>query len=121
MGLETGTYVNDLVATNPLGATDPVADGDNHIRLIKSVLKGTFLNAIATITFPSTASVMARTDTAQTFTGLQTFTDGVKTTNYSITEVDGFLLIKNGTTIIVKISSVGVLQTLGDIAANQTI
>lgn len=44
MGLETGTYISDLVATNPVGAVDPKSQGDDHIRLIKSVLKNTFPN-----------------------------------------------------------------------------
>lgn len=42
MGLETGTYIGDLVITNPVGATDPKSQGDDHLRLIKSVLKETF-------------------------------------------------------------------------------
>lgn len=34
MGLETGNFIDDLVDTNPLG-TDPVSEGDDHIRLVK--------------------------------------------------------------------------------------
>lgn len=45
MALETGTYVDDLVTTNPVGGTDPFSQGDDHLRLIKSVLKTTFPNA----------------------------------------------------------------------------
>ena len=41
MGLETGTYIDDLVSTNPLAA-DNVSQGDNHLRLIKAVLKASF-------------------------------------------------------------------------------
>jgi len=43
MGLETATYITDLVSTNPLG-TDSKAQGDNHIRLLKEVLKTQFPN-----------------------------------------------------------------------------
>lgn len=43
MALETATYINQLVSTNPLGS-DPVASGDDHIRLIKSAVKATFPN-----------------------------------------------------------------------------
>lgn len=43
MALETGTYVSDLVETNPL-AGDGKSQGDDHIRLIKAVLKATFPN-----------------------------------------------------------------------------
>tara|TARA_Y100000310_G_scaffold28880_1_gene27480 strand:+ start:88 stop:687 length:600 start_codon:yes stop_codon:yes gene_type:complete len=46
MALETGTYVNDLVITNPTGS-DSISVGDDHIRLIKKVLKNTFPNATA--------------------------------------------------------------------------
>lgn len=45
MGLESGTYVNDLVSSNPVGSTDPKSQGDDHLRLIKAVLKATFPNA----------------------------------------------------------------------------
>lgn len=41
MGLETGTYVNDLNTANPT-STDPKSQGDDHLRLIKTVLKNTF-------------------------------------------------------------------------------
>lgn len=42
MGLEVATYLDELVPTNPVGATDPKSQGDDHLRLIKSVLKETF-------------------------------------------------------------------------------
>lgn len=49
MPLETSTYIHDLVETNPLG-TDPVAFTDEHLRLIKSVLKNTFPNLTGAVT-----------------------------------------------------------------------
>jgi hypothetical protein len=49
MGLESATFVSGLVATNPVGATDSIAQGDDHIRLLKSVLQSTFPNASAAI------------------------------------------------------------------------
>ena len=61
MALESGTYLDDLVATNPT-ASDNVSQGDNHLRLIKAVLKNSFpsvdaaVNAIHTsASAPSTA------------------------------------------------------------------
>ncbi len=42
MGLETGTYVDDLISTNPIGGSDFLSEGDNHLRLIKSVLRNSF-------------------------------------------------------------------------------
>jgi len=41
MGLETGTYIDSLVTTNP-ASTDGLAQADDHLRLIKSTLKNTF-------------------------------------------------------------------------------
>lgn len=41
MALETGTVVNDLTITNPT-STDPKSQGDDHFRLVKTVLKNSF-------------------------------------------------------------------------------
>ena len=51
MPLETATYLSDLVPTNPV-QTDGVAQGDDHLRLIKETLQATFPN----ITGPVTAT-----------------------------------------------------------------
>lgn len=40
MALESATKITDLVVTNP-SAGDPVSQGDDHIRLIKTALRGT--------------------------------------------------------------------------------
>lgn len=48
MSLETGTYIDDLVVTNPL-SSDARSEGDDHIRLIKSVLKNTFPNVAGAV------------------------------------------------------------------------
>jgi microcystin-dependent protein len=51
MALESATYIDGLVVTNPVGS-DPLAGADDHLRLIKSTLKSTFPN----ITGPVTAT-----------------------------------------------------------------
>ena len=43
MPLESGTYIPDLVVTNPAHGDD-VNQGDAHLRLVKSCLKNTFPN-----------------------------------------------------------------------------
>jgi hypothetical protein len=53
MALETGTYINSLVPTNPAGS-DPIAQADDHIRLIKAVLKATFPSITGPITVSDT-------------------------------------------------------------------
>jgi hypothetical protein len=54
MALETATYINGLVATNPT-STDNVGDGDNHIRLLKSSIKATFPNLSGAVSGTHTA------------------------------------------------------------------
>ena len=49
MSLESASYVNGLVSTNPL-AGDPRSEGDDHLRLIKAVLKATFPNLSGALT-----------------------------------------------------------------------
>jgi len=44
MGLESATYISGLDANNPAGS-DSISMGDDHIKLIKSVLKNTLPNA----------------------------------------------------------------------------
>ncbi len=49
MALETGTFISDLVVTNPV-ASDPLAAADDHLRLIKTTIKNTFPNLTAAVT-----------------------------------------------------------------------
>lgn len=49
MALETATYINGLVASNPL-STDPKSQGDDHLRLIKSAIRSTFPNISGAVT-----------------------------------------------------------------------
>jgi microcystin-dependent protein len=49
MALESATHIADLNAANPL-STDTVSQADDHLRLIKQVLKTTFPNLNAPVT-----------------------------------------------------------------------
>ena len=49
MALESTTYIDGLVATNPTG-TDPRSQGDDHIRLVKSAVAATFPNIAGAMT-----------------------------------------------------------------------
>ena len=53
MGLESATFVSDLDTSNPL-AGDKKNQGDDHLRLLKSVLKNTLLRATRAFSVPST-------------------------------------------------------------------
>ena len=41
MGIETGNFISNLNSANPL-SSDNVSEGDDHLRLLKNVLKKTF-------------------------------------------------------------------------------
>ena len=49
MPLETGSYIDDLVPTNPTG-TDQRRQGDDHVRLLKSILQNSFPNINGAVT-----------------------------------------------------------------------
>ena len=49
MALESTTYIDGLVITNPTG-TDPRSQGDDHLRLIKATLRSTFPNVSGAMT-----------------------------------------------------------------------
>ena len=49
MALESTTYIDGLVITNPTG-TDPRSQGDDHLRLIKDTIRATFPNVAGAMT-----------------------------------------------------------------------
>lgn len=65
MGLESGTYIDDLVTSNPAG-TDVKSQGDDHFRLIKTVLKNTLPNATGPFRFPSIKALETTADSPYT-------------------------------------------------------
>jgi microcystin-dependent protein len=71
MGLESGTFVDDLVTTNPPGGDDK-RQGDDHLRLIKTVLKNTIKRGTKAIYLPGVVTKSANytvldTDESLTF------------------------------------------------------
>lgn len=75
MSLETATYISDLVSTNPVGATDFVNQGDDHIRLLKAVLQAQFPNlGAAAVTYTAAQlNDAGRKSAAQTVSAVWTF------------------------------------------------
>jgi hypothetical protein len=57
MGVETATYISQLSTTNPLGS-DPISEGDQQIRLLKSVLQAQFSGLSGTTAITSTEAEM---------------------------------------------------------------
>jgi len=61
MPVESATYINGLNASYPTGS-DNIAQGDNHIRLIKETIKATFPNIAGAVSGTHTAINSAVTD-----------------------------------------------------------
>jgi hypothetical protein len=92
MGLETGSYIKDLVPTNPQG-TDPKSQGDDHLRLIKSVLQNTLPVADGPINLAPDYLEFVAPNTAN---------------NYTLrNNEDGSFDILRGTTVVQSISANG--------------
>lgn len=71
LGVATATSINKVAITAPAsGATLTISDGKTLAASASITLAGT---DSTTMTFPSTSATIARTDAANTFTGIQTF------------------------------------------------
>ena len=64
MGLESATYIDGLNTSNPVGASDFVSQGDDHLRLIKTAIKATFPG----VAFPIGYNTFGGSATALTLT-----------------------------------------------------
>ena len=58
MPLESATHISDLVLTNPVGASDNRSQGDDPLRLLKTVLQTTFPNASRAFRFSTSPSMI---------------------------------------------------------------
>jgi microcystin-dependent protein len=102
MALESGTYISDLNASNPV-STDALSAADDHLRLIKSTVKATFPSVSGAITATHTEiNAVADGDTAATAT--------------TLVDADRFIMNDDGTMKQVAITDV---QTYVD--ANMTL
>jgi hypothetical protein len=147
MGLETGTYLDALVPTNPV-ATDGLAQADDHIRLLKSTLANSFpsitgavtatqgeLNVLDGITATTaelnftdgvTSNIQTQLDTkaplaSPTFTGILNAPTANVTTvdlgDWTITQSGTDLVFSHSGTARFKLSSAGALTVEGDVTA----
>ena len=101
MPLEAATYVQDLVITNPVGATDPKSDGDNHLRLIKQVLKTTFPDANGVVRFSTFIKTLL--DDADAVTARATLGAGTSSYVDPLT-TRGDLLIRNAANVTSRLA-----------------
>lgn len=76
MALETVTYVNDLVVTNPTSA-DGIAQGDDHLRNIKTALRNGFLGFTGPIAVAGVAAGTTNTYTLTPATSMPAYKNGM--------------------------------------------
>lgn len=57
MSLETASFISELDTLNPVGASDPKSQGDNHLRLIKVAVKGSFPSFVGTAGTPKSVTL----------------------------------------------------------------
>jgi len=94
MALESATYIDGLVTSNPTGS-DNISQGDEHIRLIKTVLKNTIPNA-ATATVPIVA-ITHNIPVASSYMRSATYADTVQTiTHDKISATSTLYITYNG-------------------------
>ena len=91
MAIETATYIDELVNTNPPG-TDQAATLDDHLRLIKAVLLNTFANMSGAVTTTDVelnklagyTGALPELGTTQIWTSQQYFASGTLTDGAAI-------------------------------------
>jgi len=86
MGLETGTYIDSLVTTNP-ASTDGLAQADDHLRLIKSTLKSTFPSITGAVS--TTQAELNVLDGITSSTSELNVLDGITATTAELNFTDG--------------------------------
>lgn len=86
MGLESGTYIDSLVATNPT-SDDPKSEGDNHIRLVKSTVLNTFPNIDGAVT--ATQAELNTMDGITASTAELNTMDGITASTAELNTMDG--------------------------------
>ena len=134
MSLESGTYISQLNSSNPT-ASDDVSEGDDHLKLIKAVLKNQFsgltgttaissseaeLNVLDGIASGLTAAELSILDgvtaTAAELNYLDVTTLGTSADSKALTQASGAVTIAADVTI----SGTTPLLTIGDAGTEDT-
>ena len=119
MAKETATYISQLVATNPV-ASDSVSVGDDHLRMLKTVLKTQFSGLTGTTAISSSEAELNILD-GVTATGtelnyLDITTLGTSEDSKVLTQASGVVTIAGD----VVVSGTTPKVTIGDAGAEDT-
>jgi hypothetical protein len=119
MAKETATYISQLVATNPV-ASDSVSVGDDHLRMLKTVLKTQFSGLTGTTAVASSEAELNILDgvtaTAAELNYLDLTTLGTSADSKALTQASGVVTIAGD----VVVSGTTPKVTIGDAGAEDT-
>ena len=119
MAKETATYISQLVATNPV-ASDSVSVGDDHLRMLKTVLKTQFSGLTGTTAIASSEAELNILDgvtaTAAELNYLDITTLGTSADSKALTQASGVVTIAGD----VVVSGTTPKVTIGDAGAEDT-
>ena len=88
MALETASYISQLTATNPT-TSDSVAQGDDHLRMLKTVLKTQFSGLSGTTAISATEAELNILDGVTSTAAELNILDGVTSTAAELNILDG--------------------------------
>ena len=88
MALETASYISQLTATNPT-TSDSVAQGDDHLRMLKTVLKTQFSGLTGTTAISSSEAELNILDGVTSTAAELNILDGVTSTAAELNILDG--------------------------------
>jgi hypothetical protein len=120
MAKETATYISQLVATNPV-ASDSVSVGDDHLRMLKTVLKTQFSGLTGTTAVSSSEAELnildGVTSTAAELNYLDITTLGTSANSKALTQSAGGVVTIAGDVVV---SGTTPKVTIGDAGAEDT-
>ena len=88
MALESGTYISQLNSSNPT-TSDDVAEGDDHLRMIKAVLKNQFSGLSGTTAISASEAELNIMDGVTSTAAELNILDGVTSTAAELNILDG--------------------------------
>ena len=119
MAKETATYISQLVATNPV-ASDSVSVGDDHLRMLKTVLKTQFSGLTGTTAVTASEAEMNLIDGVTATTAELNYLDittlGTSADSKALTQASGVVTIAGD----VVVSGTTPKVTSGDAGAEDT-
>lgn len=123
MGLESATFISQLDNANPLGG-DPINQGDDHIRLVKSVLQTQFPNITAAalnatvVEFNKLVGLLASTAELNTMNGILSTTAELNRLQSYVGTLNRALVSDGSGNIVVSPVTVAELNLLDGLLAS---